>query len=131
MLYCPKCLNSSMSLESKGVVFFTVNGKHQDSSRILFNVEKNSEIFEEDFKKSLNNFMKWYLEFKNRAPITEFSMHTNNFRCDEGCHFTNSQKFSIINILITSQKIIEIVNKSGEEHGIEVNLKQEDLATES
>ena len=127
MLYCPKCLNSTISIKSKGVAFFLVNGKQQDSSRILYNIDKDPEIFHDDFYKALENFMKWYLNFKNRSPITKFSMYTNRFSCDSGCSFSGNTRFSVVNILISSDDIIKFINMAGKKYGIEVNLVSENI----
>ncbi len=128
MLYCPKCLDTSIQLESKGVVHFIINGKHQDTSQLLFNLEKDEQDeFVAQFAKKIDEFMCWYKQFKNRKPISSIQVFTNNYRCKNGCTFTANLKFSVVDILLPAAKIIEIVHNAGKQHGIEVELQSEDI----
>lgn len=106
--YCPKCLNSSLYLKERGVIELLINGKQMDSGRFLFNIEKSSrtEIYKELYKK-MEDFFKWYIDFKNRVPIETVELCSADFKC-ESCGFIPNikQRQSIIDILVP-KKIIE------------------------
>ncbi len=128
MNYCPKCLDTSIRLEDKGVIHFIMNGKHQDTSQLLFSLENdNDKKIPGDFKNKIAEFMKWYSQFKNRSPIASIQVFTNNYYCKNKCAFSANLKFSIVDILIPAKEIVQIIKDTGKEYGIEVTLESEDI----
>lgn len=129
LLYCPKCLDSSIQLESSGKVHFIINGKHQETSQLLFRdlLGSGPEEFLAEFEHKIDEFMKWYKQFKHRDPIRSIQVFTNNYRCKNGCAFSPNLKFSVIDTLLPAKRVVEIVRKAGDRHGIETSLKSEDI----
>lgn len=128
MIYCPKCLDTSINLESSGVIHFIINGRHQETSQLLFSIDDfNKEKFAKEFKVKIAEFMVWYSQFKNREELSSIQVFTNNYRCKNGCAFSANLKFSVVEVLLSANEIVEIVKECGKEHGIQTNIESEDI----
>lgn len=128
MIYCPKCLDTSINLELSGVVHFIINGRHQETSQLLFSVDDfDQEKFAKEFRVKISEFMVWYSQFKNREVISSIQVFTNNYRCNNGCAFSANLKFSVVEVLLSANQIVNIVRECGREYGIETKISSEDI----
>lgn len=115
-------------MESKGVIFFMVNGKIKDTNKFLFNLEKQSEEELWDaFEDTFDSFIKWYSTFKNREDLHKFSIYTNNYRCENACVFRADLKFSVLDILFSRKKLLEVINRICQDYGVACDLEEENI----
>jgi hypothetical protein len=127
MRYCPKCFDTSINLEPRGVVHFIINGTHQETNQLLFNLAKEQDIFIQEFREKIQKFMTWYSQFKNHKPVSTIQIFTNNYRCTNGCTFSANLRFSVVDILIPASTVVEIIKEEGIKHGIKTTLESEDI----
>ena len=124
-MYCPLCLQLGLTLNSNGVATLYVNKKHLDNGRFLFNVQAQSkqEIFDLAEKK-LKEFMQWYSRFQNIQPIETIEILSNNFNCPNKCKLSIDHNFSVLDILIPSQKFFDSANKYAPRYNLVIKLKK-------
>ena len=127
MLYCPKCFDTTIGLEPSGVVHFVINGKHQETSQLLFNLGQDQEKFITQFRAKIQEFMSWYSQFKNHEPVSTIQIFTNNYRCQNGCAFSANLQFSVVDILIPAPTVVDIIREEGLKQGIKTTLQSEDI----
>tara|TARA_R110000868_G_scaffold80095_9_gene227881 strand:+ start:1744 stop:2121 length:378 start_codon:yes stop_codon:yes gene_type:complete len=125
-MYCPKCLNNTLSISSKGVINITINGKQMDAGRFLFNLEsqEKKQQLKPALKVKLQEFFKWYSSFQNKAPITFVSIDTSDMRCEEGCGISAKSRFSVIDVLIPKAELLELLAVEAKCYGIEIQLQE-------
>ncbi|MBH47667.1 MAG: hypothetical protein CME71_05815 [Halobacteriovorax sp.] len=125
-MYCPKCLNNTLSISSKGVINITINGKQMDAGRFLFNLEsqEKKQQLKPALKAKLQEFFKWYSGFQNKAPITFVSIDTSDMRCEEGCGISAKSRFSVIDVLIPKAELLELLAVEAKCYGIEIQLQE-------
>ncbi len=124
-MYCPKCLNDTLSVSSRGVVNLIVNGKQMDAGRFLFNLGKESpEDLQKSFQTKLEEFFIWYSGFKNKDPITRIEVCSGDFRCESGCRIDINSRFSVINILIPRKTVLKLLDELGQKYNLRVELKE-------
>lgn len=118
-MYCPKCLNNTLRVSSRGVVHLVINGKKMDSGRFLFNFQDmtKKEILEA-FTQKLDSFFEWYSTFKNKEPISEVELFTNDINCVDGCKIPIGHNVSAIDLLIEKKTLHSLL----EEHSKKFNL---------
>lgn len=122
-MYCPKCMNPSLQLSSSGVVNVVINKKQMDAGRFLFNLNSHrKEQIIKDFENKLEEFFNWYASFQNPEPITQVSLTSGDFACENGCRLDINSKFSIVDVLIPKKIILNKLNALGEKHRLQIRL---------
>jgi len=123
-MYCPKCFNNSLHIAPSGVAILMIDGKKMDSSRLIFHMgDSEKEELIEQIKTKLESYMQWYSSFQNKKPIENIDILTSDFKCENSCLFTAELKFSILNIIIPQQEVIEMAKLIAKKHHLIVNVK--------
>ncbi len=121
--YCPKCLNDSLSINSRGTIHVIVNGKQMDAGRFLFNVGKqDKEQIKNDLEEKLADFFKWYKEFHNKEPITKVDIVSSDFKCEKGCRLDMGYRSSVNELLFSGKELKEILVRMSEKYKITLDL---------
>ncbi len=123
-MYCPKCLNNSLRINSKGVIDISINGKKRDSGRFIFytdEAERSSMLA--DFETKCEEFFQWYSNFQNKDPIHKLELTTSDVKCENGCKFSASEKFSAVGNIIDAKTIRATIDKLGEKYNLKVELQ--------
>ena len=123
MHYCPKCFHKSLCIQEKGVVHIIINGKQMEKGRFFYKVsegDNNLLLFKEKFE----DFFQWYSGFKNIDPVTTVNLVTKKGYCTKKCKFESDLLFSVMDILISSEKVNELLVSLGKKYGIGINLTQ-------
>lgn len=125
-MYCPVCLNESLTLAPRGIVNLTVNGKQRDTGRFMFNtLRETKEEIAKNLSKKLDEFFKWYAGFQNKEPIKYIKIFSSDFMCSNGCIIDVNMKFSVLDVLISTSSIEKILAKLGEKYGMVIELEKE------
>lgn len=123
-MYCPVCFNSGLSLNSRGLIKLSFNGKQKDTSRILYNVQKESnDVIKKNLKDKIEEFFKWYSTMQNKDPIKEIEIYTIDFVCTNKCNIPLSAHISVIGTLLTQKEVIAYATELGTKYNIPVALK--------
>lgn len=123
-MYCPKCFNNTLLLAKSGVVNVVINGKQMDAGRFLYNLNSHrKERITKDLEQKLEEFFEWYSGFQNREPITNISLSSGDFVCEQGCRLGLNLKFSVIDILIPKKKLQEKLNHLGEKYKMQIEIE--------
>lgn len=122
-LYCPICLNDTMTICKRGLIHLSVNGRSRDTGRFLFNIETqdHDEILEE-FENKVEDFLKWYSNFQNIEPINKIEVYSNDFICESGCKIPIDKTFTILDVLFTHQEAYSAVEKIAQKYKMKVEL---------
>ena len=104
-LFCPSCLNESLTLWRNGVVDIIINGKRRDTGIFYYDMSKSRSIILENFRKKCEEFFEWYSEFHNVEPIKTVQLLTRSASCKNNCFFKSGTKFSVIDILISARRL--------------------------
>jgi hypothetical protein len=125
-MYCPKCLNNTLRICSKGVIYIAINGKQMDAGRFLFNLETEEKMrqLKPSLQLKLEEFFNWYSNFQNKEPITFVAIDTADMQCEEGCVIPAKNRFSIIDILISRNELVELLEAQGKRHGIDIQIQE-------
>ncbi len=125
-MYCPQCFNDSLRICSKGVIYIAINGKQMDAGRFLFNLESEEKLnqLKPSLTVKLQEFFAWYSNFKNKAPITFVAIDTSDMQCEEGCVIGAKNRFSIIDVLISRQELLELLEAEAKRYGIEIKIQE-------
>ena len=123
MRYCPKCFNKSLWIQEKGVVHIIINGKQMEQGRFFYKMSE-KEVNLLLFKEKFEDFFKWYSDFKNIEPITRVDLVTKKGYCTNNCKFEPNLQFSVIDILISSETVNDLLLSFGTQYGIGINLTQ-------
>lgn len=124
-MYCPVCLNNSLKLTSRGVVHLIINGKQMDAGRFLFSIEKDKQkILQEDLEAKIEEFFVWYSSFQNRSVIELVELCSSDVVCENGCRIPVNKKLSVIDLLINSTRLKQILLTMGGKYNIDVRLKE-------
>ncbi len=123
-MYCPKCLNNTLRLSSRGVVNLVINGKQMDAGRFLYNTQSmdKRELLGELTQK-IEEFFKWYSGFRNQSAIEVVEIITSDVQCEEGCNLPLNQRISIVDVLISSKELRAILDRLGEKYSMNIQLK--------
>ncbi|WP_372652261.1 hypothetical protein [Halobacteriovorax sp.] len=125
-MYCPKCFNNTLAINSRGVVHLMINGKKMDSGRFLFNFgEISNEEFLESFTEKIESFFKWYSNFQNQEPIAVIELFTSDFSCEDGCPIPIEHNLSVIDLLIKRSTLLKILNTTAEKYNMTIELGQD------
>ena len=122
-MYCPVCLNQSLTVSSQGVVHVVINGKQRDNGRFLFSMlPKDQKKLVNDFKTKVDEFFQWYTGLANHGPIAKVELLTSDMKCKKGCRFPTQSRFSAVNVILSEGLIAQIVQEYGQKHGVMVKL---------
>lgn len=124
-MYCPKCLNDSVSLSSKGVVDLIINKKQRDSGRILFSLsDEGKKQFRDDLEDKMEEFFEWYSQLQHAGPITAIDLVTSNFQCRLGCKFPPGQTLPVTDdpTLITRKEVVILLKEFCDDYNFPLNL---------
>lgn len=123
-MYCPKCLNNTLRLSSRGVIHLIINGKQMDAGRFLYNLQSmdKREILQ-DLSHKIEEFFKWYSSFRNQTAIEVVELITADIQCEEGCSMPFNQKVSIVEVLISGRDLKKILSDLGEKYDMQIELK--------
>lgn len=123
-MYCPVCFNAGLALNSRGLIKLSFNGKQKDTSRTLYNVQKeSSEVIKKNIKDKIEEFFKWYSTMQNKDPMKEIEIYTIDFTCVNKCNIPLSAHISVIGTVITQKEVIAYANELGAKYNIPVSLK--------
>ena len=111
-MYCPVCFAESLNLTSTGVIHLSINGKHMDTSRFLYNLKSQSkkELLA-SLRDELDKLFKWYASFHNKHPVIEIFLTTSNAVCNKNCRVPAGSQFSVIDIIFTRDEVKAITNE--------------------
>lgn len=121
-MYCPKCLNNSLHVNSRGVMHIIINGKQMDAGRFLYNFDKDKTSFLRDLQQKLEEFFKWYSNFQNVEPITRIEICTSDVICENKCPIPINHRFSIINEVVSSKEVQKELMKYAQKYNMEIEL---------
>ncbi|EQC49864.1 hypothetical protein M899_2602 [Bacteriovorax sp. BSW11_IV] len=122
-MYCPKCFNSSLNFNTRGIIHVIINGKQMDSGRFLYNLDHlDDPQFLNDLKDKVEEFFKWYSQFQNQEVITTVELCTSDVVCENKCAIAIDQKFSILDVMVRKQTLIKILNDLSSKYGVKVEL---------
>lgn len=123
-MYCPKCFNPGLKAQTSGVINVIVNGKQMDAGRFLYNLASiKKDQLVRDFCDKLDEFFSWYSSFNHREPISTIELTSADFACQNGCSL-GGQRFSVIDILISSNVIEEKMKELAQKHRLDIKLKK-------
>lgn len=101
-----------------------INGKQRDAGRFLFNHDSShDDEMLDDFTKKLDDFFEWYSSFQNREPIKSVQLCSSDWICSNDCKFLVTNKFSVIDILISFKSMKNLLVECGTKYGIEIDLQ--------
>ena len=120
-MYCPKCFDQTISINSRGVIDVIVNHKQIETGRFIFHSSEKSQI-RFDLKEKFESFAKWYGTFNNPETIKSFELTTSDYRCSSGCAFAPTEKISIIDILINYKDAASILKSVLTKYDLDSNF---------
>lgn len=120
-MYCPKCLNNSLSIKDSGVVEIVINEKKMDSGRFLYNANGSKEELYGDARKKLEEFVKWLSGFSNLEPVKKVKFMTSDVRCESGCP-TAFTKISVVGHILPASQVSNILAEMSEKYNMELVL---------
>lgn len=121
-MYCPKCMNNSLHVNSRGVMHIIVNGKQMDAGRFLYHLDKGEDEFYKDLKSKLEEFFKWYSGFQNVESITKVEIATSDVTCENKCKLPINNKFSVIDAVIPVKNLKAVLEDLGGQYGLTIHL---------
>lgn len=126
-MYCPVCFSDTLFVGHRGVVNLIINGKQMDAGRFLFRVEdERRETVKAELKRKLEEFFKWYSNFQNKDPIKKIELFSSDFSCEAGCKMPLNYRQSVVDILITSAELRNMLTEMGAKYKLEIKLDDED-----
>lgn len=122
-MYCPKCLSNSLYLKDHGVIQVIINKKQMDAGRFLYNLEEETkEELIESLEVKLEEFFKWYSNFNNKKPIETIELVSADIACDNRCPVGLNTMLSVIDILVPSKSMLELLNNMGKKYNIKIAI---------
>ncbi len=123
-MYCPVCLNDTLKIASSGVVKLTFNGKAKATSQFIYNLKEDKPHQTlKRFRDVVNDYFSWYATFQNIDTIKQFTATSHDFRCSNGCGININHRISIINLVITKEDALEILEQESERFEIPFTWK--------
>lgn len=123
-MYCPTCFNNTLRLNSKGVLQVVINGKQMDAGRLLYNVDGRESDMLKDLQKKIEEFFRWYSNFKNKDPIQLIELMTSDMKCDNKCKIPAGLKIDVVDLLIDSTTIKRIMLDMSEKYQLKIQFKE-------
>lgn len=124
-MYCPVCFNETLKLKGSGVVQLIVNGKQMDAGRFLYSLNSEKHEISSQFRKKMEEFFKWYSNFKNQDPIQKVQLLTGDISCDSGCRLPLNIKVSVAGILVSSAEMKKTLDQLGQKYRMTIELIEE------
>ena len=125
-MYCPRCFNNSLNLNSRVVARLFINGKHRDTGVFMFNPHKDStRELEARLKEKVTDFFKWYSTFQNKELIEKVELLTADVTCGSGCPTNPDTKVSVIGLVYNEAQVQKICSDVANRYGINVQLNFE------
>jgi hypothetical protein len=123
-MYCPVCFQNTLKLRSSGVVKLSFNGKSRNTSLFTYNLNKDSgEELAQKLKDKIIEFLSWYSEFQNKAPIKTFEVFSSDCQCNNACKIDLvNTRVSVIGVMYSFKLIEHLLVTEGEKYGIEIAL---------
>jgi uncharacterized protein YjgD (DUF1641 family) len=122
-MYCPKCLNNTLKVNSRGVVHLVINGKKMDSGRFLFNFnELTKDEFLQNFITKMDSFFEWYSKFNNKEAISKVELFTNDINCIDGCKVPMAHYISVIDLLIDKKTLHNLLDEHAKKYNLIINI---------
>ena len=123
-MYCPVCFAESLHLTSTGVIHLSINGKHMDTSRFLYNLKSQTDKeLLGCLRDELDKLFKWYASFHNKHPVIEVLMTTSNAVCSANCRVPAGSQFSVIGIVFSQEDVKAIINEMIAKYKLQVKAK--------
>jgi hypothetical protein len=122
-IYCPECFNHSCVLKSKGKISIYFDGKQRTSGQFIYNLdEQRIDQLKTIMHEKLEDYFKWYSEFKNKKTIEKIDLISDDFFCENGCGTDGLGKFSVIGVLFSEKYFRSIVEDLANEYDIQLDL---------
>ncbi len=123
-MYCPKCLNESLYLCDHGVVNLIINNKQMDAGRFLYSMDDHSrDELIAALSLKIEEFFKWYSNFKNREDIEVVELCTSDVVCENKCSLGLNHRISIIDVLISKNQLAELLAEIGNKYNMNIKIK--------
>lgn len=123
-MYCPKCLNSSLYLCDHGVINLIINKKQMDAGRFLYNLnDQSKDELVEELSQKIEEFFKWYSNFKNKEDIEVVQLVTTDVFCENKCSIGLSSKVSVIDLLIPKSVLLEVLEELGKKYNMNIKIE--------
>lgn len=120
-MYCPKCLNDTLKLSTRGTVHVEINKKKMDSRKFIYNLDKEPHtVIMGNLKKKMDDFFKWYSSFQNREPIKHVNIYSTDFQCSAGCKLQFNQQTSVIDVMFTTDEVKNLLSELSKKHEISI-----------
>ena len=120
-MYCPKCFNNSLHINSRGVMQIIINDRQMDAGRFLYDLE-NERQFKFDLQSKLEEFFKWYSGFQNAEEISKIEICTSDVSCDYKCAIPLITKFSVIDSVIPKKDLMNSLSNLGQKYKLDIKL---------
>jgi len=127
-LICPVCFESSLELEPRGVVDIVLNRRHLEKGRILFNQlrQEHDQQFKNDLIDRLAEYFAWRSKLKHPTPIKSFDLFSSSFHCIHRCKIDLRYRFSVIDLLISTDQVRSILEMLSKEYNIDLTINWEE-----
>lgn len=124
--YCPKCFSNKLSIVGSSVVHVIINGKQMDSGRILYNPNKDIDIFKEELVNKIREFFNWYQSLQNKTPIQNIQIFSSDYKCNNQCSL-QGVKISVINDLVSPAELMSIVKTNAKNHDVTIEINANEM----
>ena len=123
-MYCPKCMNNSLHINSRGVMHIVINGKQMDAGRFLYDTKDKNQFYQ-DLSNKFEEFFKWYANFQNVEPISKVQICTSDVSCDSKCRIPISHKANVIldSDIIPKTVMKKILDELGHKYNMTIELE--------
>lgn len=123
-MYCPVCFQNTLKLRSNGVVKLSFNGKSRNTSLFTYNLNKDSGAdLAEKLRDKIVDFLSWYAEFQNKAPIKTIEAYSSDCQCSNACKIDLvNTRVSVIGVMYSFKEIEHIMQAEGKKFAIEISL---------
>lgn len=123
-MYCPKCFNNTLHLAPRGVLQVVINGKQMDAGRLLYNMDGKEGEMLRDLRVKIEDFFKWYSNFKNKEPIQLIELMTSDMKCDNKCSIPGGLRLDVVDLLIDSTTIKNIMLELSTKYKMTITFKE-------
>lgn len=123
-MYCPVCFQNTMKIRSNGVIKLAFNGKSRNNSLFTYNLQKETdEQLQAKLREKIVDFLSFYSEFNNKAPIKNFEVYSADYLCTNGCKIdVINTKVSVVGLVYSSQVVKKILYEEGKKFGIDIEV---------
>lgn len=113
-----------MKIRSSGVIKLSFNGKSRNTSLFTYNLQKESqEQLDAKLREKIVDFLSFYSEFNNKAPIKNFEAYSADFICTNSCKLDMmSTKVSVVGVVYPIPIVKKMLLEEAKKFGIEVEV---------